>query len=336
MTSSINRHRIDSEIEKYRIELNWTKIQDKIKQIKINEYTKFLDGEAQLELYLQQHSLIDDKNIQQAREQLRTVERTLNEANSDKKNPFDVQCLLSKLFYSQARYDDCNSSIAKALINVPKDTKDNPNRSSLLLAELFSLKGLLVEKTAPTLDKSTLNEIIQYFENSVKLSQKYYTDVEKSHHYSSENLDIENPLIELAFQRVPLLQAKNGNLSTAIEIFRSYIQNVHIKSLETMRQTLIKQFAQLLIKCVCKANYSPIKQEQMGDHKHSMYIPRDSNEETILLLLLAETSALNEAVLDWQPQYEEQRERSHHQAYTILALLAIFLARKQAYNLIAD
>lgn len=27
-----------------------------------------------------------------------------------------------------------------------------------------------------------------------------------------------------------------SNLSTAIEIFRSYIQNVHIKSLETMRQ----------------------------------------------------------------------------------------------------
>ena len=28
----------------------------------------------------------------------------------------------------------------------------------------------------------------------------------------------------------------NSNLRTAIEIFRSYIENVHIKSFETMRQ----------------------------------------------------------------------------------------------------
>jgi hypothetical protein len=52
--------------------------------------------------------------------------------------------------------------------------------------------------------------------------------------------------------------------------------------------------------------------------------------------LLCQSWTLNEAVLDWQPEYEEQRERSHQSAYNILALIAIFLSRKQAFHLIAD
>ncbi|CAF5163110.1 unnamed protein product, partial [Rotaria sp. Silwood1] len=70
--------------------------------------------------------------------------------------------------------------------------------------------------------------------------QTYYAAVEKSKHLSNENLDIENSLIELAYERLPLLHASSNNIKTAIEIFRSYIQNVHIKSLETMRQVCLK------------------------------------------------------------------------------------------------
>ncbi|CAF1429209.1 unnamed protein product [Rotaria sordida] len=42
------------------------------------------------------------------------------------------------------------------------------------------------------------------------------------------------------------------------------------------------------------------------------------------------------SVLDWQPEHEGQRERSHQAAYNILALLSIFLSRKQAFHIIAD
>ncbi|CAF3429956.1 unnamed protein product [Rotaria sp. Silwood2] len=60
------------------------------------------------------------------------------------------------------------------------------------------------------------------------------------------------------------------------------------------------------------------------------------DKEILLLLLLGQTSTLNEAVLDWQPEHEGQRERSHQAAYNILALLSIFLSRKQAFHIIAD
>ncbi|CAF3076127.1 unnamed protein product, partial [Rotaria sp. Silwood2] len=168
--------------------------------------------------------------------------------------------------------------------------------------------------------------------------------VEKSKHLSNDNLDIENSLIELAYQRLPLLHAENNNITTAIEIYRSYIQNVHIKSLETMRQTLIKQYAELLLKCVCKGNYILITNSDDDNNNNnnnrrtsqSLFIPRDVDEEILLLLLLGQTSTLNEAVLDWQPEHEGQRERSHQAAYNILALLSIFLSRKQAFHIIAD
>ncbi|CAF3708871.1 unnamed protein product [Rotaria sp. Silwood1] len=58
----------------------------------------------------------------------------------------------------------------------------------------------------------------------------------------------------------------------------------------------------------------------------SLFIPRDVDEEILLLLLLGQTSTLNEAVLDWQPEYEGQRQRSHQAAYNILPLLFIFLS----------
>ncbi|CAF1142723.1 unnamed protein product [Rotaria sp. Silwood1] len=109
-----------------------------------------------------------------------------------------------------------------------------------------------------------------------------------------------------------------------------------------MRQTLVKQYAELLLKCVCKGNYIPIT---ISDDKNtkinrrtsqSLFISRDVDEEILLLLLLGQTSTLNEAVLDWQPEHEGQRERSHQAVYNILALLSIFLSRKQAFHIIAD
>src|SRR5438105_2461540 len=79
-----------------------------------------------------------------------------------------------------------------------------------------------------------------------------------------------------------------------------------------------------------------LKEKNLKSLYRSIFIPRDVDEEILLLLLLGQTSTLNEAVLDWQPEYEEQRERSHQAAYNILALLAIFLSRKQAFHIIAD
>ncbi len=51
--------------------------------------------------------------------------------------------------------------------------------------------------------------MIKAFDDSCKLSKTYYAAVEKAKHLSNDNLDIENSLIELAYQRLPLLHASN-------------------------------------------------------------------------------------------------------------------------------
>ncbi|UJR29828.1 hypothetical protein I4U23_017371 [Adineta vaga] len=157
--------------------------------------------------------------------------------------------------------------------------------------------------------------------------------------------------METAHQCLSRLIVSDTNLSTAIDIFRSYFQNDQVDLSEETKQAFLKQYAELLIKCVCKGSY-PIINSSSNDHHHNhhhhhhflpdhhnsqpLFVPRDIDEEILLLLLLGQSSTLNEAVLNWQPEYEAQRERSHQAAYNILSLLAIFLSRKQAFHLIAD
>jgi hypothetical protein len=161
-----------------------------------------LEGEAQLELYFQQYPLTDSRHIEHARHALIRIEilfKTLGSSRS-----FENECLLSKLYYAQARYDECLTSVDFALNSIPLDIKEQPHRSSLLLAEIYALKGLLLEKK-----EENLIEIIKAFDDSCKLSKIYYLAVETEKHLSNDNLDIENSLIELAYQRLPLLHASN-------------------------------------------------------------------------------------------------------------------------------
>ena len=117
---------------------------------------------------------------------------------------FEGQCLLAKICYAQARYDQCREYVDQALNSIPDDINEQPHRSSLLLAEIYALKGLLLEK-----NNENLFDIIKAFDDSCKLSKTFYAAVEKDKHLSNDNLDIENSLIELAYQRLPLLHASN-------------------------------------------------------------------------------------------------------------------------------
>ncbi len=161
-----------------------------------------MDAEAQLELYLQQYPLTDSRHIEHARQTLIRVENLLKSVGSSRS--FEGECLLAKLYYAQARYDECLTNVDFALNSIPDDINEQPHRSSLLLAEIYALKGLLLEKK-----DANLLEIIKAFDDSCKLSKTYYAAVEKSKHLNNDNLDIENSLIELAYQRLPLLHASN-------------------------------------------------------------------------------------------------------------------------------
>ena len=140
----LEKHRSDHEIEKYRLELNWTKILDKLKTAKVSGFfssfilfkkkliliclfflkknmQNFWMAEAQLELYLQQYPLTDSRHIEHARQVLIRVENLLKSVELSRS--FEGQCLLSKLYYAQARYDECLTNVDLALNSIPNDIK---------------------------------------------------------------------------------------------------------------------------------------------------------------------------------------------------------------------
>ena len=161
-----------------------------------------MEGEAHLELYLQQYPLTDSRHIDHAREKLRHVEDLLKSFGLSRS--FEGYCLSAKIYYAQARFDECRENVDNALDSIPNDIHEQPHRSSLLLAEIYALKGLLLEK-----NNENLLDIIKAFDDLCKLSKTFYAAVEKDKHLNNDNLDIENSLIELAYQRLPLLHASN-------------------------------------------------------------------------------------------------------------------------------
>lgn len=169
-----------------------------------------MEGEAKFELYLQQYPIIDDRTIEHDEDYLNSIEILLKKGNS-----FENCCLLAKLSYLRKNEEQCLSLINAALNRIPTDIDEQPNRISLLLAEIYSLQGILFEK-----QKKNILDIIKSFDDSCKLSQIYYSAMENAKHLNNDNLDIENSLIEIAYQRLPLLHASNKSFNS---IFFSFI-----------------------------------------------------------------------------------------------------------------
>ena len=166
---------------------------------------KFFEGEAKFELYLQQYPLIESPSDRHHhdRENFQSIESLLRSVQS-----FQSSALLAKLSYAQGNEENCLELIRSALNSMPLDDEDQqPTRSSLLLAEIYSLQGILLEKHS-----ANLLDIIQSFDRSCKLSQLFYSAMEKAKHLNHDNLDIENSLIEIAYQRLPLLHASNKSV----------------------------------------------------------------------------------------------------------------------------
>ncbi|CAF4138338.1 unnamed protein product [Rotaria sp. Silwood2] len=97
-----------------------------------------------LQYYLQQYPLTDYRHIEQSRNDLIRVKNLLKLGGSIRS--FEGQCLLAKLYYAQSRYDECLTYVNLAINSIPNDINQQPNRSSLLLAEICALNGLLLEK----------------------------------------------------------------------------------------------------------------------------------------------------------------------------------------------
>ncbi|XP_074657052.1 tetratricopeptide repeat protein 7B-like isoform X2 [Tubulanus polymorphus] len=232
-----------------------------------------------------------------------------------------------------------------------------------IVAESYALKGMSLEKLPPpSTSKYKIKEredtIIKCYEKASELCLLYLQEVDRGQRNVAVSVsvapsgqfvshgDLMGPILETAIQRTPILYIKNGQLPCAIKTFRDLLRAVESRATQNLRPTLAKQLAEVLLRGICVKNYekidmadysetasSPLPRKYSGER---LFLPKDENEETILLLLIAECMANREAILTRSPEYQEAREHTASRAAAIYDLLTISLVRRAQTDLLSE
>ncbi|XP_014297851.1 tetratricopeptide repeat protein 7B [Microplitis demolitor] len=382
--------RIESEIDKYRGEGNWKKVIELANNLKelypSNEcLANFLSGEGKLESFLDEIPPID-ANITKAKTGLIEAKNDLvlaaNEKDKQAVVVLDAHLLLGKLHYAMGLYPEALNHYDLAELHTLTE-KPLPPRSLRIIAESYAIQGLCLEKQLPTVkSKYKLSEyhdrISKCFETSGDLSLVYFQELEKSQiiqngGYSPQppiTLKIMGPILETALLRAPLLHLQSGNIERSINRWRAILSAVETTTTQSLRLTLIRQLAELLLRRITNSDYKApevvetttttvtsntltrklnnyvtsngIMETQKSPWKPrkyqgiNMFVPRNINEEIILLLLIGEAMAVRDAVLSQSPEFKEAKSRAHEIATNVYDLLTIVTVKWNQVELLYE
>lgn len=147
-------------------------------------------------------------------------------------------------------------------------------------------------------------------------------------------------IFETALQRAPIVLIKVGKLQPAIERYRSMLNAVETRATQSLRLTLGRQLAEVLLRGVSGTIYTPPStvsparnaankkpwrpRKYAGKHQ---FIPKNQHEETILLLLISETLAVRDAVLSQSPEFRVVRSHALGNATAVYDLLTLATLR---------
>ncbi|XP_054715583.1 tetratricopeptide repeat protein 7B-like [Uloborus diversus] len=341
----------------------------------IDVLVNFLIGECKLEQFLEDNPPIES-NFTKAKSGLAEAKRYLQTCISEqgaKLNVMrDAHLLLAKLLYSQGFYEESLSHLNKGGLDSLHE-KQLSNRIMKVVAESFAVKGLCLEKVPPSSTskfKSAEREeqILQALVKSGDLTLRYLQEMERTQGNTGgtvpqlmggvnppssgsplpPNTEYRiGPILETALQRAPILYIKNGNLKSAIDQYRKVLSAIETSSTQSLRQTMSRQLAEVLIRGVCEKNYVNFAIKQEGKNPESpwkpkkymgpnLFTPKDENEEILLLLFISEAMAVRNAVLDLSPEFREARIHSYNNVTAVYDLLTISLCRRSQYSLLVD
>lgn len=148
-------------------------------------------------------------------------------------------------------------------------------------------------------------------------------------------------ILETALQRAPIVLIKSGNLLGAIDRYRTMLNAVESKATSSLRLTLARQLAEVLLRGVSGIIYEPPKRlapakgsqssKRLWKPRHyiakNQFTPKNLPEETILLLLIAETLAVRDAVLSQSPEFRVARSHTLGNAAAAYDLLTLATVR---------
>ncbi|XP_021705407.1 tetratricopeptide repeat protein 7B [Aedes aegypti] len=361
--------KLETTIEQCRGEGKWSRVIELADELKsgypqVESLANFLMGEGKLESYLEENPPIED-NVLKAKLGLTDAKRYLNSVigESGKKAgiALDAHLLLAKLFFACGQYDESLQSFVLAELNTLSEKHLSP-RSIRILAESYAIKGMCLEKKvgkAPSKFKQAEQEaeMITCFERAADLGILYLQGQQQQQQLqqqdsSSSQVEVRQvgAVLETGLQRAPIVLIKTGKLQNAIDRYRVMLNAVETKATQTLRLTLARQLAEVLLRGVSGTIYTPpsgLASGKSGSKNKSLwepkkyaarqqFIPRNQHEETILLLLIAEALAVRDAVLSQSPEFKEARIHSLGNATAIYDLMTLATVRWNQVGLLHD
>jgi tetratricopeptide repeat protein 7 len=156
-----------------------------------------------------------------------------------------------------------------------------------------------------------------------------------------ENTANMGAILETALQRSPIVLIKTGKLQGAIDRYRAMLSAMETKATQSLRLTLARQLAEVLLRGVSGTIYSPPNNNnrviQSSQTKklwmprrystRNQFLPKNQHEETLLLLLISEALANRDAVLSQSPEFRVARVHALGNATAVYDLLTLATVR---------
>lgn len=145
-------------------------------------------------------------------------------------------------------------------------------------------------------------------------------------------------ILETALQRSPIVLIKLDRLQPAIERYRCMLSAIETKATQSLRLTLARQLAEVLLRGVSGTIYTPpTSNSRMNAGKklwmprryttRNQFIPKNQHEETLLLLLISEALANRDAVLSQSPEFRVARMHALGNVTAVYDLLTLATVR---------
>lgn len=361
------RVQVASDIEKNRQEGNWTRCLELTSQLSSDQKQlfQFLTGEAKLEKFLQncedlpvptgphkdplslhmihiqskgphEPEFIDDESETNRETLLAEAKDHLEQCLSSCANSplsIDTNLLLAKVYYVSGQYSRALQHIEDSGIEkVTQVEKSLPLRVMKLVAESFAVKGMCLEKESSHDTDNQDSVKTTCLTKSTELAIRYLQNLEKmTGPYQIIQL---GNILDTAIQKAPMLFVQSGQIMSAVNAYRSFMNAQEIASTLNLRQFMSRQFAETLIRGVSKSAWPPFDLSLTsftGPWKPNRYIgqslfaPKEREEEIILLLLISESLAARNVVLERSPEFAESRAASLSAVTAIYDLLTITL-----------
>ncbi|CAH1173832.1 unnamed protein product [Phaedon cochleariae] len=370
MTSRIKSgaSRIEVEIERNREESNWLKVIELAEQLKEKSpdflcLSDFLIGEGKLENFLEEWPPLEI-NMNRAKLGLIDAKRYLNlvitEAGIKAGVAMDAHLLLGKLQYACGQYSDGLKHFQMADLQKLTEKK-LPLRSLKIIAESYAIKALCLQKDDTASSKfkklEKQEEMSKCFDLASDLSLLYMQKLEKEliSTIPSSNTGSHSPqphaahkslgeVLEQAIQLAPIIFLQNDKAEAALERYRNSLCAIESHGVQNIRLKFLCQMAELLLQGLVGEKYKPPLNSTMKSSvwkpkyyaSLNQFIPRNQCEETILLLLVAESMAVRNTVLSQSPEFRDIRLSAYQDAVMVYDLLTVATVRWGQISLLQE